>query len=123
MPFSYIDLFNNLFCHILPLIKKLYFVFQRYVVKYTALFYTPTCYIDVYLYLFQVGNASIDHKSWERPENMMEKRPTLQVDDSSSGSNVAVETAAANASASLVFHKTNSAYSYIDESCTTIVSV
>ena len=45
----------------------------------------------VYLYLFQVGNASIDHKSWERPENMMEKRPTLQVDDSSSGSDVATE--------------------------------
>ena len=120
---SHIDLFNNLICHILPLIKILYFVFQCYVVMYTALFSTPTFYICVYLYLFQVGNASIDHKSWERPENMMEKRPTLQVDDSSSGSDVVVETAVAMASASLVFRKTDSVYSDIDQSCTTIVSV
>ena len=70
-----------------------------------------------------MGNASIDHKSWERPENMMEKRPTLQVDDSNSGSDVAVEIAAAMASASLVLHKTDSAYLDIDQSCTIIVSV
>ena len=109
MPVSHIDLFNNLFCHILPLIEKLYFVFQRYVVMYTTLFCTPTFYICVYVYLFQVGNSSIDHKSWERPEKMMEKRPTLQVDDSSFTSDVAVETAATMSSASLVFHKTNTA--------------
>ena len=53
----------------------------------------------------------------------MEKRPTLQVDDSSSRSDVAVETAVTMASASLVFHKTDSAYLAIDQSCTTIVSV
>ena len=107
----------------MQLIKKLYFVFQHYVVMYTALFCTPTYYIYVYLYLFQVGNVSIDHKYWERPENMMEKRPTLQVDDSSSRSYVATETTTAMASASLVFCKTDSAYSDIDQSCTTIVSV
>ena len=90
---------------------------------YTALFCTPTCYIYVYIYLFHVGNASINHKSWERPENMMEKRPTLQVDDSSSGSDVAVETTIAMASASLVFYKIDSSYLDIDQSCTTIVSV
>ena len=90
---------------------------------YTALFCTPTFYMCVYLYLFQVGNASIDHKSWERPKNMMEKRPTLQVDDSSSGSDVAAETVAIMASASLVFRKTDSTYSNINQSCTTIVSV
>ena len=54
---------------------------------------------------------------------MMDKRPTLQVDDSSFGSDVAVETAATMAFASLVFCKTDSAYSDIDQSCTTIVSV
>ena len=52
-----------------------------------------------------MGNASIDHKSRERPKNMMEKRPTLQVDASSPGSDVAAMTYA-----SLVFHKTDSAY-------------
>jgi len=61
-----------------------------------------------------VGNASIDRKSWERPENMMEKRPNLQVDDSSFESDVAVETSIAMASASLVFRKTDPAYSDID---------
>lgn len=61
----------------------------------------------------QVGNATIDHKCWERPENMNEKRPTLRVDASSPGSDVAAETAAAMASASLVFRNTDSAYSDI----------
>ena len=70
-----------------------------------------------------MGNASIDHKSWESPENMMEKRPTLQVDDSSFRSDVAATTTTTMASASLVFHKTGFAYSDIDQSCTTIVSV
>ena len=45
------------------------------------------------------------------------------MDDSSSESDVAVEIVAAMASASLVFCKTDSAYSDIDQSCTTIVSV
>ena len=53
----------------------------------------------------------------------MEKRPTLQVDDSSYGSDVAVEIAATMPSASLVFSKTDYAYSDLDQSCTTIVSV
>ena len=53
----------------------------------------------------------------------MEKKPTLQVDDSSSGSDVAVEIVATMASASLVFHKTDSTYSDIDQSCTIIVSI
>jgi len=61
----------------------------------------------------QVGNARIDHKCWERPENMNEKRPTLKVDASSPGSDVAAETTATMASASLVFRNTNSAYSDI----------
>ena len=90
---------------------------------YTALFCIPTFYICVYIYLFQVRNASIDHKYWERPENMMEKSPTLHVDDSSSESDVAVEIAATMPSASLVFSKTDYAYSDLDQSCTTIVSV
>ena len=90
---------------------------------YTSLFCTPTCYIYVYLYLFEVGNASIGHKFWERPKNMMDKRPTLQVDASILESNVAGETAAAMASASLVFCKIDSPYSDIDQSCKKIVLV
>ncbi|KAH9301567.1 hypothetical protein KI387_013150, partial [Taxus chinensis] len=59
----------------------------------------------------QVGNATADHQCWERAETMTEKRPILRVDTLNPGSDVAAETAAAMASASLVFRKINSAYS------------
>ena len=62
-----------------------------------------------------MGNASIDHNSWERPKNMMGKRPTLQVDNSSSGLDAAVEKATVMTYVSLVFCKTDSAYSAIDQ--------
>ncbi|KAF6142960.1 hypothetical protein GIB67_003916 [Kingdonia uniflora] len=61
--------------------------------------------------IIQVGDADIDHKCWERPEEMTEKRPLTQVNTSSPGTEVAAETAAALASASLVFKTTNSTYS------------
>lgn len=60
--------------------------------------------------LSQVGDPDKDHKCWERPESMTEKRPLTQVNTSSPGSDVAAETAAAMASASLVF-KGDSTYS------------
>ncbi|KAL5706537.1 cellulase [Ranunculus cassubicifolius] len=59
----------------------------------------------------QVGDPDIDHKCWQRPEKMAQKRPLLQVNTSSPGTEVAAETAAALASASLVFKKTDAAYS------------
>ncbi|KAK9270911.1 hypothetical protein L1049_026498 [Liquidambar formosana] len=59
----------------------------------------------------QVGNPDLDHKCWDRPEDMTEKRPLMQVNTSSPGTDVAAETAAAMASASLVFKKVDSTYS------------
>ncbi|XP_024032880.1 endoglucanase 24 [Morus notabilis] len=59
----------------------------------------------------QVGDPELDHKCWQRPEAMTEKRPTLQINTSFPGTEVAAETAAAMASASLVFKKLNSSYS------------
>ncbi|CAL0305866.1 unnamed protein product [Lupinus luteus] len=59
----------------------------------------------------QVGDPVADHDCWEKPEAMTEKRPLIQVNTSCSGSDVAAETAAAMASASLVFKKTDSTYS------------
>ncbi|XP_050267650.1 endoglucanase 2 [Quercus robur] len=59
----------------------------------------------------QVGDPESDHKCWERPEVMTEKRPLTQVNTSSPGTDVAAETAAAMASASLVFKKIDSKYS------------
>ncbi|KAK9271453.1 hypothetical protein L1049_027044 [Liquidambar formosana] len=59
----------------------------------------------------QVGNAAVDHSCWDRPESMTEERPLAQVNTTSPGTEVAAETAAALASASLVFKKINSTYS------------
>ncbi|ERM96788.1 hypothetical protein AMTR_s02175p00005920, partial [Amborella trichopoda] len=59
----------------------------------------------------QVGNPKDDHACWERPEDMKEKRPLTQVNTSTPGTEVAAETAAALASASLVFKSSDSAYS------------
>jgi hypothetical protein len=51
--------------------------------------------------LLKVGDPESDHKCWERPESMTEKRPLMQVNMSFPGT----EVAAAMASASLVFKK------------------
>ncbi|BFG39253.1 hypothetical protein CerSpe_255270 [Prunus speciosa] len=59
----------------------------------------------------QVGDPDLDHKCWQRPEVMTEERPLIQINTSFPGTDVAAETAAAMASASLVFRKINSSYS------------
>ncbi|KAL8161754.1 hypothetical protein V2J09_013243 [Rumex salicifolius] len=64
---------------------------------------------DNVLYI-QVGDPDMDHRCWERPETMSEKRPLTQINASTPGADVAAETAAAMAAASLVF-KDNSTYS------------
>ncbi|KAK8687325.1 hypothetical protein V6N13_086150 [Hibiscus sabdariffa] len=65
---------------------------------------------ETVLYI-QVGDPEIDHKCWERPETMSERRPVTQVNASFPGTEVAAETAAALASASLVFKNDDPAYS------------
>lgn len=65
---------------------------------------------DNVLYI-QVGDPEADHKCWERPEVMTEKRPLTQINTSTPGTEVAAETAAAMASASLVFKKADATYS------------
>ncbi|XP_042420523.1 endoglucanase 3-like [Zingiber officinale] len=59
----------------------------------------------------QVGDASSDHACWERPEDMDTPRTVYKVDASNPGSDIAAETAAALAAASLVFRKSDPAYS------------
>ncbi|PWA80616.1 glycosyl hydrolase 9B5 [Artemisia annua] len=59
----------------------------------------------------QVGDPELDHKCWDRPEAMTEKRPTIQINTSAPGTEVAAETAAAMASASLVFKSSDPKYS------------
>ncbi|XP_048230595.1 endoglucanase 24-like isoform X2 [Ricinus communis] len=57
-----------------------------------------------YVLYIQVGDPELDHNCWQRPETMTEERPVTQVNTSFPGSDVAAETAAAMASASLEFY-------------------
>ncbi|KAF2325138.1 hypothetical protein GH714_023026 [Hevea brasiliensis] len=59
----------------------------------------------------QVGDANKDHSCWERPEDMDTPRSVFKVDRNSPGSDVAAETAAALAAASLVFRRSDPTYS------------
>ncbi|PKA62733.1 Endoglucanase 17 [Apostasia shenzhenica] len=59
----------------------------------------------------QVGDASRDHSCWERPEDMDTPRTVYKVDRSHPGSDVAGETAAALAAASIVFRTRDPSYS------------
>lgn len=59
----------------------------------------------------QVGDANKDHACWERPEDMDTPRSVFKVDRNSPGSDVAAETAAALAAASLVFRRSDPTYS------------
>ncbi|KAM7461534.1 hypothetical protein LguiA_029655 [Lonicera macranthoides] len=58
-----------------------------------------------------VGDPNADHKCWERPEDMDTVRTVYSVSASNPGSDVAGETAAALAAASLVFRKVDPTYS------------
>ncbi|XP_010259480.1 PREDICTED: endoglucanase 17-like [Nelumbo nucifera] len=59
----------------------------------------------------QVGDANKDHSCWERPEDMDTPRSVFKIDKNTPGSDVAAETAAALASASLIFRKSDPSYS------------
>lgn len=58
-----------------------------------------------------VGDPDADHKCWERPEDMDTVRTVYFVSSTNPGSDVAAETAAALAAASLVFRKVDPVYS------------
>lgn len=73
-----------------------------YLLKVTAV--PDTVYV-------QVGDALSDHNCWERPEDMDTLRTAYKIDRSHPGSDVAGETAAALAAASIVFRSRNRAYS------------
>ncbi|KAK6940362.1 Glycoside hydrolase family 9 [Dillenia turbinata] len=58
-----------------------------------------------------VGDPNADHKCWERPEDMDTPRTVYSVSPSNPGSDVAGETAAALAAASMVFRTADRQYS------------
>ncbi|XP_010533581.1 PREDICTED: endoglucanase 6 isoform X2 [Tarenaya hassleriana] len=59
----------------------------------------------------EVGDGNTDHYCWQRPEDMTTDRKAYRVDPSNPGSDLAGETAAAMAPPSIVFRRSNPAYS------------
>ena len=58
----------------------------------------------------QVGDPNLDHAYWGPPEAMTMARPAYKIDADNPGSDLAAETAAALAAASIVFRPTDVAY-------------
>ncbi|KAJ3676353.1 hypothetical protein LUZ60_003765 [Juncus effusus] len=59
----------------------------------------------------EVGEGNSDHQCWQRPEDMSTPRTSYKIDESKPGSDVAAETAAAFAAASMAFGEKDSDYS------------
>ncbi|CAA6664226.1 unnamed protein product [Spirodela intermedia] len=59
----------------------------------------------------QVGDPVADHQCWARPENMGTPRTLYRIDEGTPGTEIAAETAAAMAAASIVFRSSDHKYS------------
>lgn len=59
----------------------------------------------------KVGDPEKDHECWHRPENMKTPRTVLKIDQNTPGTEIAAETSAAMAAASIVFRGVDRAYS------------
>ncbi|GLT78106.1 hypothetical protein SLA2020_496520 [Shorea laevis] len=66
---------------------------------------------EPYVLYGEVGDGNSDHYCWQRPEDMTTDRRAYRVDANNPGSDLAGETAAAMAAASIVFRHSNPAYS------------
>ncbi len=64
-----------------------------------------------YFHFIKVGDGDLDHAWWGRPEDMPMARPAFSITPSKPGSDVAGETAAALAAASILFKASNPGYS------------
>ncbi|XP_077219614.1 endoglucanase 13-like [Tasmannia lanceolata] len=64
-------------------------------------------------FLQGVGDGDSDHYCWERAEDMTTPRTAYKIDPNQPGSDLAGETAAAMAAASVAFHPYNSTYSQL----------
>ncbi|CAN1240593.1 Endoglucanase 8, partial [Linum grandiflorum] len=69
--------------------------------------------VDPGVVYVQVGDAFSDHNCWERPEDMDTLRTVFKIDRAHPGSDVAGETAAALAAASIVFRSRDPSYSAV----------
>ena len=74
-----------------------------YIINYSNLI-APYC---------KVGDGDTDHYCWQRPEDMTTSRQAYKIDENNPGSDLAGETTAAMAAASIVFKGTNPHYSHL----------
>ncbi|KGN53401.1 endoglucanase 6 [Cucumis sativus] len=65
---------------------------------------------EPYVLYGEVGDGNTDHYCWQRPEDMTTDRHAYKIDPSNPGSDLAGETAAAMAAASIVFRHYNPSY-------------
>jgi len=72
--------------------------------------YFLKCHTDENEFYAQVGDGHIDHSYWGRPEDMDMERPAFKVTSSKPGSDVAGQTAATLAAASMIFRDTDTDY-------------
>ena len=80
--------------------------FLLYSVDYYELFSNRTK-----MSVIQVGQGGPDHSYWGRPEDMTMARPSYKIGPSTCGSDLAGETAASFASASILFKGKDDTYS------------
>ena len=73
--------------------------------------YFIKCHSAKHTLYAQVGDGNTDHGYWYPPEYINYKYPSYKIDESGPGSELAAETAASLAAASLVFKDEDSAYS------------
>ncbi|KAJ9588698.1 hypothetical protein L9F63_018012 [Diploptera punctata] len=73
--------------------------------------YFLKCHVSEFEFYGQVGEGNLDHNWWGRPEDMTMERPAYKIDAENPGSELASETAAALAAASIVFKNVDSSYS------------
>ena len=73
--------------------------------------YLIKCHPEDYVFYYQVGDGNADHSWWGPAEVMTMERPSYKVTKDNPGSCVVGEAAAALASASVVFAKTDKTYS------------
>nr|XP_006826093.1 PREDICTED: endoglucanase 15-like [Saccoglossus kowalevskii] len=75
--------------------------------------YFVKCHVEDNKFYYQVGNPGLDHSYWGRPEEMTAERPALMINSSVPGSDIAGDTAAALAVASIIFSTSDPAYAAI----------
>ncbi|KAL2742032.1 endoglucanase E-4-like isoform X2 [Vespula maculifrons] len=73
--------------------------------------YFIKCHVSEFVFYGQVGDFSVDHTYWGRPEELNTTRPAYKIDPDHPGSDLAGETAAALAASSIVFKNVDPNYS------------